>query len=280
MEVNSISYFASGSARQFANCLKSDGAVVIETHPISINLIHEVFSEWQRFYSSDKKNGYLYSKKTHAGYFPLEFAEKAKGFAARDCKEYFQYIANSELPHSVRECTTHFFQALNQMAGHLLFWLQQSLPEKEANRLPCPLQEMALNSSTTMLRSIHYPPLDPRENPAAVMRAAPHEDINLMTLLIDSHQSGFQLRDAKGNWQDIDTKYGSIVAYTGEMLELCTNGYFKAATHRVINPHQGMLNCSRFSFSLFIHPHNDINLKSNVTAGELLAQRRVENAVV
>ena len=45
-----------------------------------------------------------------------------------------------------------------------------------------PLRDMSTKSENTLLRILHYPPLEANTEEGAV-RAAAHEDINLITLL-------------------------------------------------------------------------------------------------
>ena len=47
-------------------------------------------------------------------------------------------------------------------------------------------------SKTNLLRIIHYPPFEGNEDSNAY-RAAAHEDINLVTLLIGGHQPGLEI---------------------------------------------------------------------------------------
>ena len=49
----------------------------------------------------------------------------------------------------------------------------------------------------SVLRLIHYPPVPPDTHPQSV-RAAAHEDINLITLLVGATDDGLQLLDRNG----------------------------------------------------------------------------------
>ena len=53
-----------------------------------------------------------------------------------------------------------------------------------------------------MLRIIHYPPLRETDSSQAV-RAAAHEDINLLTILCAATAPGLQASDIDGNWIDV-----------------------------------------------------------------------------
>ena len=60
----------------------------------------------------------------------------------------------------------------------------------------------------SVLRMIHYPPL-PTEVPPGAVRAAEHEDINLLTILPASNEPGLELRTRAGQWLKIDPPPGS-----------------------------------------------------------------------
>ena len=99
---------------------------------------------------------------------------------------------------------------------------------------------------------IHYPAMDDHTFIPGAVRAAAHEDINFITLLITSTASGLQILTREGTWLDVDAEPGEIVADSGDMLSRITNGRLPATTHRVINPDVGFTN--RFSMPFFVHP--------------------------
>jgi len=116
---------------------------------------------------------------------------------------------------------------------------------------------------------------------AAAIRAAPHEDINLITLLLAGSQPGLQVQHRDGSWMAVPTRHDWIVINAADMLQVATNGYFRSATHRVINPpsaedqhaENNALNVSRFSAPMFIHPKPNVELQKGLTAGQFLNQR-------
>lgn len=110
----------------------------------------------------------------------------------------------------------------------------------------------------SILRAIHYPPIQGPEGKTS-MRAAPHGDINLITLLVGATSSGLELLDRDGTWLAVDTKYQHIVVDSGDMLSRITNDVIPTTIHRVINP-LGEQNSARFSMPFFVHPHSEVNL--------------------
>jgi isopenicillin N synthase-like dioxygenase len=139
----------------------------------------------------------------------------------------------------------------------------------------------------SILRILHYPPLS--ENvPTKSIRAAPHEDINLITLLCESTGPGLELLQANGSWLAIESLPGQIIVDTGDMLQALSNGVFKSTTHRVVNLDGRK---RRFSLPFFMHPRPDFDLTPlpncvqrtggqpkfpSQTAGQYLQQRLQE----
>lgn len=74
-----------------------------------------------------------------------------------------------------------YFNQIIALGKTLLTWIEAALPEHIQAALDGPLPEM-VSAHQTMLRVLHYPPLA-GEIPEGAIRAAAHEDINLITLL-------------------------------------------------------------------------------------------------
>ena len=127
-------------------------------------------------------------------------------------------------------------------------------------------------STRTLLRVLRYPPLPP-EIPDGAVRAAAHEDINLLTVLPASDQPGLELLGASGEWFPVPCDPGSLAVNAGEMLDLATGGYYPATTHRVVNPSGPAAQVPRMSVPLFLHPGDDVVLADGRTAREFLMQR-------
>lgn len=119
--------------------------------------------------------------------------------------------------------------------------------------------EHMVRDGNSILRAIHYPPLLPGDDPRAV-RAAAHEDINLITLLCEARGSGLEILTREGRWLAVDTLEGQIVVDAGDELARVTNGVIPSTTHRVVNPADGR-NESRFSLPFFVHPQPDCVLE-------------------
>ena len=136
-----------------------------------------------------------------------------------------------------------------------------------------------IEKGNSLLRSIHYPPVDSNLNPH---RARAHEDINLITLLIGAEEGGLEVLNKDGSWIKVSPSSEAIVCNIGDMMQLVTDKKLKSTTHRVI---QDKLTESkpRYSIPFFLHPAPSINLKSifrdndeGILANDFLDQRLKE----
>ena len=55
-----------------------------------------------------------------------------------------------------------------------------------------------------------------------LMRARPHEDINLITLLVGAKEPGLEVLDKSGNWIKVPPSNKNIVCNIGDMMQLVT----------------------------------------------------------
>ncbi len=276
MEVLTVDAKSDNAKERFCYSLKHTGFGVVTNHPIDLKLIDDVYAEWAAFFASQDKDDYTTDKKTQAGFFPMAGAETAKGFQVQDIKEYFQYYPWAQFPKALSDKTNILYKELQKFAGTLLSWIEAYLPENIAKNLSMPLSDMIQNADNIMLRILHYPPLVGDEHKDAV-RAAAHEDINLITLLVGATDAGLQAQDIDGNWHDVPTDKTSIAVNVGDMLEMCTENFYKSTKHRVINPKDH--NRSRLSMPLFLHPRAEVELQPNYTANDYLNQRLKEMGV-
>jgi isopenicillin N synthase-like dioxygenase len=105
------------------------------------------------------------------------------------------------------------------------------------------------------------------------IRAAAHEDINLITLLPAATEPGLQVKDKAGNWHDVKTDPETLVVNISDMLQEATDGFYRSTTHRVINPEGSDYSKPRLSMPMFVHPRADVVLSPRYTAGSYLNER-------
>lgn len=275
MYVAKVDFRDPNAAKIFSDSLRDSGFAVITHHPLDMNLINKVYKEWEGFFNSDYKHNYLFDRKTHDGYFPINISEKAKGYNDLDIKEYYHYHTWANLPAELSDNTKQLHGKMSAFAGILLGWLEANLPTEIAAGLSEPLSKMIIDSPNILLRILHYPPLQGTEAEGAV-RAAAHEDINLITILPAATSAGLQVKDKQGNWLDVPCDPGSIVINSGDMLGECTRNYYKPTTHRVCNPKDASANQSRLSMPLFLHPRDEVVLSERHTRFSYWQERLAE----
>ena len=242
---------------------------IIKNHPISKELISNIYSEWKFFFYSDYKHDYLFDKIKQDGYFPY-LSEHAKGNNIKDLKEFYHIYSWGRYPSQISKKTNDLIIQFKSIAEKLLFQIHEHSPNEIKNYFSMPLDTMIQNSGQNLLRVIHYPPLLGSENTKAI-RAAAHEDINLITLLVAGSEPGLQVLSQDGNWVDVSTSPDYIIVNVGDMLQECSQKFYPSTTHRVINPLDQ--NISRYSMPFFVHARDEVILSKNYTAKSYLEAR-------
>lgn len=276
------------------------GFFAIENHGVDAGLIDKCYDLNNQFFRLDdaiKKSYEIESLKGQRGYISFG-KEHAKDSASPDLKEFWHvgrdlaqdHELNNVYPKNIwpkevssfREGFLELYRQLDTCSMKILqaAALYLDLPEDRFTKIS--------SLGNTILRLIHYPPIPENAHPASI-RAAAHEDINLITLLCESTAPGLELLQRDGTWRPIHSLKGQIIGDAGDMLQNITNGFFKSTTHRVVNPDNSRER--RFSMPFFIHPESNADLSpleecirltggtkqyESITAGEYLNRRLEE----
>ena len=270
MNIETIDYKAADAKQALARSLHNTGFAVLANHPITAERIAQIYQNWGDFFASDTKHDYLRDPENQDGYFPFR-SENAKGQTVKDLKEFYHVYTWGRVPASLEAETRAIHSDLTNLGIELLGWLQDETPAEVAAKFTMPLHEMMSESLMSLLRILHYPPMEETIEEGAI-RAAAHEDINLITLLLAGSQPGLQAQDKQGVWHDISCDAGMITINNGDMLSLASHDYYPSTTHRVVNP-DASANQSRYSMPIFLHPRPDVKLDKDFSAGEFLQQR-------
>ncbi len=275
MNVEVVDYESPDAPHQFTRSLHETGFAVLINHPLPQQLVQSIYDEWLAFFDSDEKYAYRFSDDHQDGYFGPDVSETAKGYSVRDIKEFFHVYPWGRYPVEVSDNALRYAAQAKEIAKTLLGWVEAETPPEIAARFSRPLSQMMNGSTRTLLRILRYPPLSGDE-PAGAVRAAAHEDINLLTVLPAANEPGLQVRDTSGKWHDVPCDFGSLAINCGDMLALASQGYYPSTTHRVMNPTgEGALR-SRLSLPLFLHPADDVELAAGRTALSFLQERLAE----
>lgn len=269
-----------GFTEDLFNGLKEYGFVILKDHPIDISLLRKAYELSERLFKLPASVKESYTGPSGGGErgFTAFGKEHAKNNQYPDLKEFWhvgrelpsehpltRFFAPNIWPQELPEFRSTFetmFQALDDTGRIML----------QALTIPLDVDKdyftRMTDTGSSILRLLHYPPIPDGVDPNCV-RAAAHEDINLITLLVSASASGLELLDRDGNWLPVETSPDNIIVDSGDMLARITNDVLPATTHRVVNP-KGP-NRTRYSMPFFMHPNPDAVLsclKSCVGTGQ------------
>ncbi|NMH61395.1 isopenicillin N synthase family dioxygenase [Alteromonas ponticola] len=279
MQLVAVDYNAENADKLFVESLRETGFGVLKNHPLQQSMVQEIYDAWQAFFDSEEKHQYLYNKHKQDGFFPTTVSEVAKGNTQKDIKEYFHFYPWGQCPEPLRPLLASYYEKANTLARELLGWIEKNSPEEVSAKYSQPLSEMIKDSDQTLLRVLHYPPLKGDEEPDAI-RAAAHEDINLITILPAANEPGLQVKAQDGSWLEVPCDFGNLIVNIGDMLQEASGHYFPSTTHRVINPENVDMTKSRISLPLFLHPRPEVVLSERHTADSYLKERLRELGVI
>jgi len=239
--------------------LKRHGFITLSGHSVDAALIEASYARAADFFALPNAEKRRYCGALR-GYTPFG-TEHARDNPLPDLKEFWQigHEAGGEHPNvwperpaAFRETFLTLFERLYETGLTLLEALAAGL-ELEADYF-----SKRVAGGTSLLRLLHYPPV-PDDAPPGCVRAAAHEDINLITLLVAAQGAGLQLLDRDGRWRAVENAPGDLIIDTGDMMARLTNGVLPATTHRVVNP--AGPNVSRYSMPFFLQPRSDVVLE-------------------
>ncbi|WP_119344654.1 2OG-Fe(II) oxygenase family protein [Facilibium subflavum] len=275
MNILSVDFFADNAAKRFTDSLKKTGFGVLETHPINWQLIEDIYTEWRDFLNSNAAKKYHYDKSTQDGYFPLDVSEIAKGENTRDIKHYYHlYFPWGRYPQEVSDKAKILFEQLFELGKTLLQWIDDHMDPATAKKLACPLVD-ALSFERTLFRILNYPAIKGDE-PDGAIRAAAHEDINLITLLPVASSPGLEVfSHHEQKWYEVPCKPQSIIINIGDMLQEMTAYEYIATKHRVVKPKGEAQGLDRMSIPCFMHAKADVFLSEKYPTADAFLQERL-----
>lgn len=244
--------------------IKDYGFIILKDHDVPSSLFADAYRVMREFFSlsNETKMQYANPEAKNRGYTPFG-KEHAKDSKVMDLKEFWHVGREVPAGHSLakyhsqnvwpaeiaefRPIMEKIYSSLDKAGSSLLQALTFPL-DVDYNYFDNMIQD-----GSSILRLLHYPPIPAGTDPRC-LRAAPHEDINLITILPAATASGLQLKDRDGSWLDVQADPDTLIVDAGDMLARLTNDVIPSTTHQVINsPEAG--HSSRYSMPFFIHPN-------------------------
>ncbi len=251
---------------------RETGFVGIRDHGIDDELIKQAYTVFRQFFAlpADIKQQYHRPGIGGARGYTGFGIEQARDHDVPDLKEFWHVgrdlleanpfpdillpnVWPAELP-AFKPVALALYRALDQLGGRILSALALDVG------LDKDWFAHHFNVGNSILRPIHYPPI--RDAVPGAVRAARHEDINLITLLIGSKEQGLEILTRDGQWVPVSTLPGTIVINVGDMLQRLTNHVYPSTTHRVVNPAGEAASQARFSIPFFLHPNPDFLIQT------------------
>ena len=276
------------------------GFVAVKNHGLSDALCNELYAQVKGFFTLSKEEKEAYEIEGLAGQrgYVSFGKEHAKNKNEGDLKEFWHFGQTVEDNDPIKEeypdnVQVNELPKFNAVGREVYQKLEETGREMlRAIALHLNLDEnyfdAKIHNGNSILRPIHYPPIT--HEPKDAVRAAEHEDINLITLLMGASADGLQVLNKSGEWISVTALPDQIVVNVGDMLQRLTNNKLKSTTHRVVNPPREKWGTSRYSIPFFLHPRSEVSLNclpscisesnpknfSDITAGEYLEQRIIE----
>ena len=275
MKIQIIDLNDANAAKKLVHSLHDTGFAIIDNVDFDLRMIDQCYQQWADFFEKPDLN-FLYDESSGAGWVTKERSETAKGFKVQDMKEFYHFYLHGQCPNDLFPITQNVFYQSFYLASRILDWIQIATPTNISKLFSMPLSKM-ICLKNTLLRIIHYPKLGDCFIEGGI-RAAPHEDINLITVLPAGTADGLEVMLENGEWFSVQLKSNQCVVNIGDMLQECSQGYFRSTKHRVVNPDQHDM--PRYSMPLFLHAKDEVILSDRYTANEYLVERLKEIGLV
>lgn len=295
--INGDAQLKEAFVQQLGKAYEDIGFVAVRGHFLSDELSNNLYEQVKQFYALNTGQKEAYEVPGLAGQrgYTSFGKEHAKGRTEGDLKEFWQFgqwvedgdpikaeypdnVGVNELP-QFNVLGKEAYKRLEETGKHML----------RAIALYLGLDEFyfddKIHNGNSILRAIHYPPIT--NEPKSAVRAAEHEDINLITLLMGASAEGLEVLNKQNQWVAITALPDQLVVNVGDMLQRLTNNKLKSTTHRVVNPPREKWGTSRYSIPFFLHPKSSMKLDcltncvtsenplqyEPITAGEYLDER-------
>ena len=256
-------------AKALGQSFRETGFAVITDHGLDQDLIDRTVADTKAFFALPETVKAGYQDPRHSGqrgYTPFG-TENAKGRAQADLKEFWHTgragTAGTPLaeimPQTPSVAEIDGFDASTKGLFEALDGIGRDVLEAIARDIDLPVDWFGprVAEGNSILRLLHYP-AQTTPPPEGSVRAAAHEDINVITLLLGAEEAGLEVLHRSGEWLAVNPPAGALVVNIGDMLSRLTQGLLPSTTHRVVNPVAARSGHARYSTPFFLHFAPDV----------------------
>ncbi len=260
-----------GFTKDLGDSFARYGFAVIADHGLPQAKVEAAIEQSKAFFALPEavKRKYKLPVSGQRGY-TLFGVETAKGATHFDLKEFWHVGRDLPPGHRFREHMPDNIWPDAELPEfrEKVGWLYGALDDmglKVLEAIACYLDldrhffEPTVDVGNSILRLLHYPPA-PKDGPH--LRAAAHEDINVITLLLGAEEAGLEVKDRDGQWLPINPPPGALVCNIGDMLQRLTNHLLPSTSHRVVNPAPERRGFPRYSTPFFLHFNSDYSIRT------------------
>ena len=276
-------------ADELGNSFAEYGFAIVRDHGIPAELIARAEEKSRAFFALPeevKRRYHLQGQGGARGYTPFGI-ERAKDAAVHDLKEFWhvgrtlppgdpleRFMQPNVWPDEVasfRDTFETLYATMERTGLRILsaIALHLGLPEH--------FFDPTVENGNSVMRLLHYPPV-PVEAEGRI-RAAAHEDINTITLLLGAEEAGLELLAKDGRWLPVSPPEGALAVNIGDMLQRLTNGRLRSTTHRVINPVGERARHPRYSMPFFLHFRPDFLIEALAGCVDSGREHEVESPI-
>lgn len=278
MNIQKIDFFSRDLGKNLVDSFRETGFAVITNPRVDLKLLFDTYKDWETFFKMSPSSKSEFQKGNNAGYIGPRL-ETAKNHKVPDLKEMYHWYQGQESKFTETGKIANTWELREQLfavAKTLLVVIEDELQKRDVPiQMNTSLSQSIENTeNNSLLRILHYPPLESFSGDElnGAQRAAPHEDINLISLLMSATESGLEVKDLKGNWHKVDSNSGDCIINAGDMIQETTLNYLRSTTHRVVANKEAATK-SRYSMPFFLHPRPEVVLSSRYTSGSYLKER-------